>query len=55
MSIPGVATIKRTSKRALHGVKRGLGFLVGLEVAPFQSEGLVIDTQLEESWVAGDV
>lgn len=33
-------------KRALHGVKRGLGFLIGLEVPPFQERQRIIDTEL---------
>ena len=47
VNVPGVATIKRTGRRALHGVKRGLGFLVGLEVPPLKSEVGVIHTHLE--------
>ena len=47
VNVPGVATIKRTGRRALHGVKRGLGLLVGLEVPPLKSEVGVIHTHLE--------
>ena len=42
-----MVTIKSTSRRALHSVKRGLGFLVGLEVPPLTSDGLIVDTQAD--------